>query len=163
MLVGRQPELQAIDRLAAAARLGTSGMLALTGEPGVGKTALVGAALERLADMRVLRATGLEAEREIPFATLLQLLRPALGALDGLPPMQADALATALALPRPGLSAAAVDRFTIGAAALSLVCRYAEEGPARSRGGDTDEEAPAEDEPAAPRKKAKTKSPEDRA
>ena len=68
MLVGRQPELQAIDRLAAAARLGTSGMLALTGEPGVGKTALVGAALERLADMRVLRATGLEAEREIPFA-----------------------------------------------------------------------------------------------
>lgn len=129
MLVGRQPELQAIDRLAAAARLGTSGMLALTGEPGVGKTALVGAALERLADMRVLRATGLEAEREIPFATLLQLLRPALGALDGLPPLQADALATALALPRPGLSAAAVDRFTIGAAVLSLVCRYAEEGP----------------------------------
>lgn len=40
---------------------------------------------------------------------------------------------------------------------------YAEEGPARSRGGDPDDEAPAEDEPAAPRKKTKTKSPEDRA
>ena len=40
----------------------------------------------------MLRATGLESEREIPFGTLLQLVRPALGALDGIPPVQADAL-----------------------------------------------------------------------
>ena len=57
--------------------------------------------------MRVLSATGLESEREIPFGMLLQLLRPALGALEGIPPVQADALSAALALPR----AAARSRF----------------------------------------------------
>ena len=49
--------------------------------------------------MRLLRATGLESEREIPFAALLQLVRPALGLLAEIPPMQADALSAALALP----------------------------------------------------------------
>ncbi len=79
--------------------------------------------------MRVLRATGLESEREVPFGMLLQLLRPALGALDGIPSIQADALAAALALPRPSASLDSPDRFTIGAAVLSLLCRYAEDGP----------------------------------
>ena len=129
MLVGRQAEQQAIDRLGAAARLGTSGVLAVRGEAGVGKTALLDDAVSRLDGMRVLRATGLESEREIPFATLLQLLRPALGALDGIPPMQADAMAAALALPGASGTADGRDRFTIGAAVLSLVCRYAEDGP----------------------------------
>ena len=41
MLVGRQAEQQAIDRLVAAARLGTSGALAVRGEAGVGKTVLL--------------------------------------------------------------------------------------------------------------------------
>ncbi|MGK3951187.1 helix-turn-helix transcriptional regulator [Microbacterium sp. I2] len=131
MLVGRQAEQQAIDQVLAAARLGTSGVLAITGEAGVGKTALLDAAMGGATEMRMLRATGIESEREIPFAMLLQLLRPALGALEGIPTAQADALATALALPGP--DAAAVpggrDRFTIGAAALSLICRFAEDGP----------------------------------
>ena len=129
MLVGRRPEQQAIDRLAAAARLGTSGVLAVTGEAGVGKTALLEDAVTRLDEMRVLRATGLESEREIPFGMLLQLLRPALAALDGIPQAQADALAAALALPRPSASQGSPDRFTIGAAVLSLICRHAEDGP----------------------------------
>lgn len=131
MLVGRQPEQQAIDRLVAAARLGTSGVLALTGEAGVGKTALLDHTIAAYPDVRVLRATGLESEREIPFATLLQLVRPALTALGGIPPVQADALSAALALPRPSaaVSMGGRDRFTIGAAALSLICRYAEDGP----------------------------------
>ncbi|MGN8553820.1 UNVERIFIED_CONTAM: AAA family ATPase [Microbacterium sp. SLM126] len=128
MLVGRQAEQQAIDRLVAAARLGTSGVLAVSGEAGVGKTALLEDALSRLGEMRVLRATGLDAEREIPFGMLLQLLRPALGAIDGIPPVQAEALSAALAMPAPR-SAAARDRFTVGAGVLSLICRYAEDGP----------------------------------
>lgn len=129
MLVGRQTEQQVIDQLGAAARLGTSGVLAVRGEAGVGKTALLDDAVSRLGGMRVLRATGLESEREIPFATLLQLLRPALGALDGIPPMQADAIAAALALPGATRPTDGRDRFTIGAAVLSLVCRFAEDGP----------------------------------
>ena len=127
--MGRLAEQQAIDRLVAAARLGTSGVLAVVGEAGVGKTALLDDTVRRLSEMRVLRATGLESEREIPFGTLLQLVRPALGALDGIPPVQADALSAALALPGARDSADARDRFTIGAAVLSLICRYAEDGP----------------------------------
>ncbi|KAF2413988.1 hypothetical protein B1729_06845 [Microbacterium sp. B35-04] len=129
MLVGRRAEQQEIARLGAAARLGTSGVLAVRGEAGVGKTALLDDAVSQLDGMQVLRATGLESEREIAFATLLQLLRPALGALGGIPSTQADALAAALALPGASGPADGRDRFTIGAAVLSLVCRFAEDGP----------------------------------
>ncbi|GAA3201454.1 helix-turn-helix transcriptional regulator [Microbacterium terregens] len=131
MLVGRQAEQQAIGRLTAAARLGMSGALVVVGEAGAGKTAVLEDTVDGLEDMRVLRATGVESERDIPFGTLLQLARPALGLLEEIPPVQAAALSAALALPatpadsRPG----AHDRFTIGAALLSLVCRYAEDGP----------------------------------
>ncbi|WP_341997563.1 AAA family ATPase [Microbacterium sp. LWH7-1.2] len=129
MLVGRQAEQQRIERLGAAARLGTSGVLVVRGEAGVGKTALLDDSVSRLDGMRVLHATGLESEREIPFAMLLQLLRPALGSLDGIPPVQAEAIAAALSLPGAARPADGIDRFTIGAAVLSLVCRFAEDGP----------------------------------
>lgn len=131
MLVGRQAEQRAIDQLVAGARLATSGVLAVVGEAGVGKTALIEDAVSRLEGMRLLRATAVEPEREIPFATLSQLLRPALGALDGIPGVQSAALRSALALPgRPAdLTLNGRDRFTIGAAVLSLLCRYAEDGP----------------------------------
>ncbi len=61
----------------------------------------------------------------MPFASLLELLRPALGALDSIPEPQAEALAAALALRQGG----AQDRFAIGAATLSLLAAYAEEAP----------------------------------
>ena len=48
--------------------------------------------------MRVLRARGVESEAQVPFAGLLELLRPALGALDRIPEPQAEALGGALAL-----------------------------------------------------------------
>jgi DNA-binding CsgD family transcriptional regulator len=125
MLLGRDPERQAVDRLLAEARLGRSGVLAITGEPGIGKTALLDHAAAHADGMRLLRARGIESEAEVPFASLLELLRPALGALDSIPEPQAEALAAALAL-RPG---GAQDRFAIGAATLSLLAAYAEEAP----------------------------------
>ncbi|SFR90091.1 regulatory protein, luxR family [Microbacterium sp. cf046] len=128
--MGRQAEQQAIERLAAEARLGMSGVLVVAGEAGVGKTALLEDAISRLDDMRLLKATGLESEREIPFAALLQLVRPALDLLPAIPPIQAEALSAALALPSASVGPSTVrDRFTVGAALLSLICRYAEEGP----------------------------------
>nr|BFF08712.1 hypothetical protein GCM10025699_00150 [Microbacterium flavescens]BFF12486.1 hypothetical protein GCM10025699_37890 [Microbacterium flavescens] len=60
-------------------------MLAISGEAGVGKTALLDDAVSRLTEARLLRAIGHESEREVPYAGLLQLLRPALGVLDGIP------------------------------------------------------------------------------
>ena len=105
----------------AGARVGESGVLVLTGEAGIGKTALLDWAAGRITGMQVLRATGIEAEQEVPFGALLQVLRPVLDLLDALPGPQADALAAALAL-RPG---AAGDRFAVGAGTLGLLCRAA--------------------------------------
>ena len=75
--------------------------------------------------MRVLRARGIESEAQIPFASLLELLRPALVMLDKIPEPQAVALEGALALRR----GPAQERFAVGAATLSLIAAYAEDGP----------------------------------
>ncbi len=125
MLVGRDTERGVIERLLAGARIGQSGVLVVTGEPGVGKTALLEDAARHTAGMGVLRGAGSESEQGIPFGALHQVLRPALGHLAAIPAPQADALAAALML-RPGDPG---DRFAIGAATLSLLCRYAEERP----------------------------------
>ena len=126
MLVGRTAERLALDRLLADARVGRSGVLALVGEPGIGKTALLDYAAETATGMRVLRARGVESEAEVPFAGLSELLRPALDALDRIPAPQAVALTGALALGPPR---AAQDRFAIGAATLSLLSAWADEDP----------------------------------
>src|SRR3954454_14815265 len=125
MLLGREEERLALDRLLAEARDGRSGVVAIVGEPGIGKTALLGYAVGAADGMRVLRARGIESEAEVPFAGLAELLRPALSAIDRIPAPQAAALAGALAL----APAEALDRFAIGAATLSLLSSYADEAP----------------------------------
>jgi DNA-binding CsgD family transcriptional regulator len=125
MLLGREQERLALDRLLGEARGGRSGVLALVGEPGIGKTALLEYASGRAQGMRVLRARGIESEAEVPFAGLAELVRPALSALDRIPVPQGAALAGALALG----PATARDRFAIGAATLSLLSAYADEAP----------------------------------
>ncbi|WP_091538709.1 AAA family ATPase [Modestobacter sp. DSM 44400] len=125
MLVGRARERQVIEGLVTAARVGRSAVLVLTGEAGIGKSALLGHAASCTTGMRLLRATGAESESEVPFGGLLQLLRPLLSHLDAIPAPQADALAAALAL-RPGTGG---DRFAVGAATLSLLSRSAQDDP----------------------------------
>jgi predicted ATPase len=124
MLLGRDSEVRQIERALALARSGESTTLALIGEPGIGKSALLDHAAERAEGMQLLRARGIESEAEIPFASLFELIRPALSMIDALPKPQAAALEAALAL-RPGPSQ---DRFAIGAATLSLLAAYAERG-----------------------------------
>ena len=125
MLVGRDRERRELESALECARAGESATLALVGEPGIGKTALLDFAAGRATAMRVLRARGIESEAEIPFASLLELVRPALGLLERIPPPQAIALEGALAL-RPSQ---ARERFAVGAATLSLLAAYAEDGP----------------------------------
>ncbi|MGO8958947.1 MAG: ATP-binding protein [Streptosporangiaceae bacterium] len=125
MLLGRAHERQQIEQALAGARSGTSATLALVGEPGIGKTALLDYAAEHATGMRLLRARGIESEANIPFGSLLELIRPALMMLDKIPAPQAAALEAALAL-RPG---AGYDRFAVGAATLSLLAAYAEQAP----------------------------------
>jgi DNA-binding CsgD family transcriptional regulator len=125
MLVGRDAERRAIELAFARARSGESATLALVGEPGIGKTELLDHAAGLAHGMRVLRARGIESEAQMPFASLLELLRPALAMLDRIPAPQAAALQNALAL----RSGSAQDRFAVGAATLSLLAAYGEEGP----------------------------------
>jgi DNA-binding CsgD family transcriptional regulator len=125
MLLGRTAECAVLDRLVTAALDGRSGVLVLSGEPGVGKTALLNYVAERASGCRVLRTAGVEAENELAFAGLHQLCVPLLGRLDRLPSPQAAALATAFALDigdPPG-------RFLVGLAVLSLLADLAEEKP----------------------------------
>jgi DNA-binding CsgD family transcriptional regulator len=125
VLLGREQERRAIDYALAQARSGQATTLAFVGEPGIGKTALLDYAAAEAADMQMLCARGVESEAQIPFASLLELLRPALMMLDRIPEPQAVALESALAL-RP---AEAHERFAVGAATLSLLAAYAEESP----------------------------------
>jgi DNA-binding CsgD family transcriptional regulator len=124
-LAGRGAESARLDRLLADARAGQSAVLVLRGEPGIGKTALLGYVAERAAGLQVVRAAGAESEMELPFASLHQLCGPMLAGLGRLPPPQRDALGTAFGLS----SGAQPDRFLIGLAVLSLLSDTAEERP----------------------------------
>lgn len=125
MLLGRGRELERVRALLDGARAGASGVVAVVGESGIGKSSLLEWASEQTRGMRMLRARGVQSEARIPFAGLFELLRPALDALEQLPEPQAVALETALAL-RPG---PAQDRFAVGAATLGLLAAHADAGP----------------------------------
>jgi DNA-binding CsgD family transcriptional regulator len=125
VLVGRDAERARIGALLDAARGSHSGALVVRGEPGIGKTALLEDAATRAAGMRVLRARGLEAESELAFAGLHQLLLPALDLLERLPGPQSAALQAAFGLAEhPG-----DDRFLISVACLTLLSELAEAAP----------------------------------
>src|SRR5580658_2865200 len=125
MLWGRRQQCGALDGLLADVRAGRSRALVIRGEPGIGKTALLGYAAETAPDFRVARAEGVESEMELPFAALQQLCGPVLGRLGRLPGPQRDALGVAFGL-RPG---SAPDRFLVGLAALGLLSEVAAERP----------------------------------
>src|SRR5687768_15847155 len=103
MLLGRDAELELVRGLVDAARAGTSGVLVLRGEAGIGKTVLLDEA-ERMAEgeFALLRVDGYESEAELPFAALHQLLRPLLGGLAALPERQAAALGAAFGIAPEG-------------------------------------------------------------
>ena len=98
MLVGREPERKLVERLAAAARLGESGVLVVAGEAGIGKSALLEHATSLCDGMIVHRVVGSEVERDLAFGGLSQLLAGAVDELDQLPDPQAHALGVALAV-----------------------------------------------------------------
>ncbi|WP_033256163.1 helix-turn-helix transcriptional regulator [Kitasatospora phosalacinea] len=128
MLHGRTTETAAIDRLLDDAREGRGGALVLRGEPGIGKSALLGHAAERGGQrgMRVLRSAGVEGESELPFSGLHLLLSGVLDRVGSLPEAQAGALRGALGLqsgPTTG------DLFLAGLGVLTLLSELAAEQP----------------------------------
>src|SRR6266699_7352273 len=109
----------------AAVRDGLSGLLVLRGEAGVGKTALLDWAAGQAGDMQVARVAGAEAEMDMGFAGLHQLLVPFLGGLEGLPAPQRQALGSAFGL----VAGPPPDRFLVGMAALTVLTDAAAAGP----------------------------------
>lgn len=92
-LVGRSAELAVIDGLfGSAVTRGTA--LLLTGEAGVGKSALLDAAALRASEVgfRVLRVVGSQFEKGVSFSALNQILQPLAGEIPALPPRQAETL-----------------------------------------------------------------------
>src|SRR5215472_130619 len=125
LLLGRDTECAAIGRLLEDARAGIGGALVVRGEAGIGKSALLDYARQRAAPMTVLSAVGVEAESDLAFAGLHELLRSVLGYLAELPGTQSQALAGALGL-APSTHA---DRLLISAAVLGLLAAAAEDAP----------------------------------
>lgn len=124
VLRGRAADRGLLLRALDEARDGRPRALVVTGEAGVGKTALVGSVVDDLTDATVLRTRGREAEAPIPYAGLHALLSPLLGELDVLPEPQARALGGALAL---RASDGATDRFGVGVGTAALLGGAAED------------------------------------
>jgi predicted ATPase len=91
-LIGRAAELEIliglVDRMSEC-----GGALFVRGEPGIGKTSLLGAATRRATDrkVQVLSAVGVPSEADVAFSGLHQLLLSATDRLRGQPIAPADA------------------------------------------------------------------------
>jgi DNA-binding CsgD family transcriptional regulator len=127
-LFGREIDLAAVAAFRDDA-LRDGGALLITGEPGVGKTALLdevarGTAADR-PDVTVIRGTGTQYQAEISFADLHQLLLP-LSGLVGELPAPAQAGLTALFGPATDMG---VGRLLVSTAVLTLLRRAAQDRP----------------------------------
>ncbi|WP_062430818.1 AAA family ATPase [Herbidospora daliensis] len=125
-LIGRERELAvlrgAIDRAP-----GVLPNVVLHGDPGVGKSVLLEAALAyaRCRGMTILGGTGFESEAQLAFAGLHQLFAPVMHHLDRIEPFHQDVLRRVLGL-REG---PAPDRLAISVASLAVLAAVAQDGP----------------------------------
>lgn len=125
-LFGRESEL---DEIAATldGRAGHPANLVLHGDPGIGKTVLLRAAIAEaeVRQMRVLGGTGYESEAKLAFAGLHQLLVPVIEYVDRVDAFHRTVIRRVLAYedgPTP-------DRLAISAATLAVLMAVAKEGP----------------------------------
>jgi DNA-binding CsgD family transcriptional regulator len=123
--LGRTSECQRLDGVLAHARDGRSAVLVISGEPGIGKTALLRYAARQASGLHVAQVEGFQAEMELPFAAIHRLCAPMLAGLQALAEPQQDALRVALGL----ASGDAPDRFLVAVAVLNLLAATAEERP----------------------------------
>jgi DNA-binding CsgD family transcriptional regulator len=125
-LIGRERELAALQSFLGASAAGGATLL-LTGEPGVGKTALLLAVAEMAASagVRVSRSSGVEYETDVSFAGLHQIVDPLSDELRQLPRANRVALEVAL-----GIGSGPVpDRLAVFNASLALFRQAAASGP----------------------------------
>ncbi len=127
-IVGRESELAVVDEFVAAGS--TPRALVLTGGPGIGKTTLweVGVGAARVQGARLLSARPSDAEAQLSFAGLIDLLDGvATEELAGLPPPQLRALEVALLRAEP--EGVPCDPHTIAVGLLNALRGLAAGGP----------------------------------
>lgn len=124
-MLGREQEADRLARLPDDLRAGRSPRLIVRGEAGAGKTLLVECAIVAWEGVEVVRATGAEAEAEVPYLAVADLVRPLARRTAALGPEHAAALA---ALDR-GAPPVLLDRFAIGRALAALLAAAAERRP----------------------------------
>jgi DNA-binding CsgD family transcriptional regulator/tetratricopeptide (TPR) repeat protein len=124
-LLARDRERAAIDQFVDNIRRGPGGALVVRGEPGIGKTALVGQALAAARDVRQLRVVGREFEVDFDFAALHQLCAPILEDICHLEKGHRAALEHVFAL----AEGQAVDRLRVGLAIRALFAAVTELTP----------------------------------
>jgi tetratricopeptide (TPR) repeat protein len=125
-LLGRDAEIELLASLLDGIRVGGEALV-LYGEPGIGKSRLLGvaAAFARERGFTVLSTTGVQSEAHLAFAGLHQLLRPVRFRAAGLPATQRAALEAAFGLAREP----APERFRIAMAVLDLFSEVATDAP----------------------------------
>jgi DNA-binding CsgD family transcriptional regulator len=126
-LHGRDVELAFLLDMLDRAANGMGGASIVRGDAGIGKSALLGAVVERARDraMTVLSTRGVQSEAHLPFAGLHQLLSPLMPRLDELGGVQRSSLLAAFGLEDAGIA----DPFRIALAALELLADAASDGP----------------------------------
>ncbi|HEX8647419.1 MAG TPA: AAA family ATPase [Thermoleophilaceae bacterium] len=104
-LVGRDAELGVVEAALRGARTGGRRVLALLGEPGIGKSALLGAAAELAArhDLLVLSGRAAEHERDVPYGLVIDALDEAASSLG---PARMEAAGPEVAAVLPGVASA---------------------------------------------------------
>ncbi len=127
VLQGRKQEIALIDHLIDRIEQGGS-TLVISGEPGIGKSALLEVATHRASErgVSVLSMTGVLAEVHLPFAALEQALRPLMKGTVGLVPRQRSALLAAFGMHD---DTGAPDIFLVALATLSLLSERATREP----------------------------------
>lgn len=128
-LQGRDDEIAGLAAFCAGVA-GGPGLLLVEGEPGIGKTSLLRAALAASAptEYRLLSACPTAAERALPFATLVDLLGVAEDAdLAELPPPQRQALSVALLRTSPAEGAS--EQLAVSLGVVGLLRQWALRGP----------------------------------
>ncbi|MEV4320317.1 AAA family ATPase [Actinocrispum sp. NPDC049592] len=125
-LLGREHERERLHAFLDEMRHAGASLI-VAGEPGIGKSALVADALRHAEaeGFLVLRASGVEYEADVSFSCLNQVFLPVLDHVDNLAPALADALRVALGFG----TGAPPERLLVCNAALSLLCRAADNRP----------------------------------
>ncbi|MDQ1520642.1 MAG: hypothetical protein QOI55_1715, partial [Actinomycetota bacterium] len=121
----RTRQQDALEQIFEAARAGRGQAMVVRGQSGVGKTTLLGRAVQSTSGFQVARIDGIESEQALGFAGLHRLCAPMSDRLDRLPARQRDALGPVFGVSEGG----APDRFFLGLAVLGLLTEVATEEP----------------------------------